>query len=202
MLTQYQRDLLEDVGGRTGYGTALLGWKVQQEFFKDSAIKGVAGLPLTQDLAMTFVEQVYVLVRTTRKISIYRGYETVGLDAPFGKDHPSYIRGLVSQRRPGKPDGLWWTPSRPSMEIDGLRLPEQHRAEHRANSAIKLEWNRLDYYLESELPIGSSIYVGRAAPQQESAAYGGKSLGGGGFQFRLTSSPERALPWMKRYEVK
>ena len=201
MPTQYQRDLLEDVGGRTGYGKALVAWKGQQEFFKDSA-RGVIGLPLAPDLAMTFVEQVYVLVRTARKISIYRGYETAGLDAPFGKDHPSYIKGLVSQRRPGKPDGLWWTPSRPSMEIDDLRLPEQHRAEHRANSAIKLEWNRLDYYLESELPVGSSVYVGRAAPQQESAAYGGKLLVGGGFQFRLTNSPERALPWMKRYEVR
>jgi hypothetical protein len=87
------------------------------------------------------------------------------------------------------------------MEIDGMRLPAMHRAEHRNDAAIKLEWNRLDYYLESELPIGSLVYVGRAAQQQESAAYGGKKLGGGGFQFRLTNPPER-LPWMKRYGVR
>ncbi len=200
MVTQYQRDLLDDVGGREGYGTALFAWKGQQEVFR-SSIKGTSGSPLGPELALTFIEQFYVLVRTGRKISIYRGYESAGLDAPFGRDHPSYIRGLVNQRKPGKPDGLWWTPNRPSMEIDDLRLPAMHRAEHRANSAIKLEWNRLDYYLESELPVGSSVYVGRAAPQQESAAYGGKRLGGGGFQFRLTAPPERALPWMKRYKV-
>ena len=86
------------------------------------------------------------------------------------------------------------------MAIDDLKLSGMHRAEHRSNSAIKLEWNRLDYYLESELPVGSLVYVGRAAPQQESAAYGGKKLGGGGFQFRLTQAPE-TLPWMKRYRA-
>jgi hypothetical protein len=201
MLTPYQKDLLADVDGRDGYGTALIAWKGQQEFYRSSA-KGIIGTPLSPDLALTFVEQVYIFLRTTRKISIYRGYETAGLDAPFGKDHPSYIRGLVTQRKPGKPDGLWWTPSRPSMEIDNLRLAAVHRAEHRDNAAVKLEWNRLDYYLESELPIGCLIYVGRAAPQQESMAYGGKKLGGGGFQFRLTDSPERMLPWMRRYEAK
>ena len=191
--------LLEDVGGPDGYGSALIAWKGQQEFFRGGT-PGAVGTPLTLDLALTFVEQVYVLVRTSRKISIYRGYETAGLDAPYGRDHPSYWRNLLTQRRPGRPDGLWWTPSRPSMEIDNLKLAGMHRAEHRNNAAIKLEWNRLDYYLESELPIGSLVYVGRAAPQQESAAYGGKRLGGGGFQFRLIQSPE-SLPWVKRYRA-
>lgn len=199
VLSPYQKMLLEDVGGPDGYGSALIAWKGQQEFFR-SGTPGAVGTPLTLDLALTFVEQVYVLVRTSRKISIYRGYETAGLDAPYGRDHPSYWRNLLTQRRPGRPDGLWWTPSRPSMEIDNLKLAGMHRAEHRNNAAIKLEWNRLDYYLESELPIGSLVYVGRAAPQQESAAYGGKRLGGGGFQFRLIQSPE-SLPWVKRYRA-
>ena len=200
MLTPYQKILLQDVEGPRGYGSALIAWKGQQEFFRSPA-PSTAGTPLTAELAQTFIEQVYILIRTTRKISIYRGYETAGLHAPFGKDHPSYIKGLVAERKPGKPDGLWWTPSRPSMEIDDLRLPEMHRVEHRNNSAIKLEWNRLDYYLESEVPLGSLIYVGRAAPQQESAAYGAKRLEGGGFQFRLTRPPETALPWIKRYRA-
>ena len=199
MSTPYQRTLLEDVGGPTGYGSVLIGWKGPQEFFRSGA-SGTVGTPLPPDLALTFVEQIYVLLRTSRKIGIYRGYETAGLDAPFGKEHPSYMRNLLTQRKPGKPDGLWWAPSRPSMEIDNLKLPDMHRAEHRSNSAIKLEWNRLDYYLESELPVGYLVYVGRAAPQQESAAYGGKRLGGGGFQFRLTQAPE-TLPWMKRYRA-
>jgi len=76
------------------------------------------------------------------------------------------------------------------MSIDDLKLSSMHRVEDRANSAIKLEWNRLDFYLEADLPAGSLIYVGRAAPQQESAAYGGKRYGGGGYQFRLTASPQ------------
>lgn len=198
-MTPYQKTLLNDVSGPTGYGSALIAWKGQQEFFRSGSL-GTVGTPLTADLALTFIEQVYALLRTGRKISIYRGYETAGLDAPFGKDHPSYMRNLLTQRKPGRPDGLWWTPSRPSMEIDDLKLSEMHRTEHRSNSAIKLEWNRLDYYLESELPIGSLVYVGRAAAQQESAAYGGKKLGGGGFQFRLTQTPE-TLPWVKRHRA-
>ena len=54
------------------------------------------------------------------------------------------------------------------------------------------------FLLESETAFGLLIYVGRAAPQQETAAYGGKRFGGGGCQFRLTDSPDRVLPWMKR----
>lgn len=198
MLTPYQQMLLNDVGTPNGYGTPMAGWKGQQQFFKGPQdTNGLAAL--TQDLAHVFVEETYILLRTRRQILIYRGYETAGLEAPFGKDHPSYFRNLLSQRRPGTPDGLWWTPARPSMAIDDLRLPSIDREQHRDGSAIKLEWNRLDFYLESELPIGTLIYVGRAAPQQEIAAYGGKRLGGGGHQFRLTESPDRALPWMKRY---
>lgn len=59
--------------------------------------------------------------------------------------------------------------------------------------------NGLDYYLEADLPIGSLVYVGRAAPQQERALYGGKRYGGGGFQFRLTSPPAQAFRSMKRH---
>jgi hypothetical protein len=196
-VTPYQKTLLEDIGGRDGYGKPKAAWRGHEEFFRDSTQKVPAG-PLVLNLALTFIEQVYALVVTTRSIRVYRGYETAGLTAPFGKDHSSFIQGLVGQRHPGKPDGLWWTPSRPSMEIDNLLLSDLHRSEHRSNSAIKLEWNRLDYYLEGELPVGSSVYVGRAAPQQESAAYGGKSLGGGGFQFRLMNLPSH----VKRYAVR
>jgi hypothetical protein len=198
VLSCYTQELLQDVGGPDGYGTALVTWKDQHEIFRANDL-GTTPAVLTPDLTSTFVERVYILVRTRREITIYRGYESKGLDAPFGRDHPSYIRNLVSQRRPGTPDGRWWTPSRPSMVIDRLGVSDMHRAEHRASSAIRLEWNRLDYYLESQLPIGSLIYVGRAAPQQESKVYGSHKYGGGGFQFRLTQRPE-TLPFMKRYQ--
>lgn len=198
MLTPYQQMLLKDMSEPEGYGTPLAGWKGQQQFFTGppSPARLTA---LTSDLAQTFVEGVYFLLRTKRKISIYRGYETEGLEAPFGRDHASFLRNIVSQRRPGTPDGLWWTPARPSLAIDNLKLGAAHREQPRSDAAIKLEWNRLDFYLESELPPGSLIYVGRAAPQQETAAYGIRSYSGGGYQFRLTEPPDRALPWMRRY---
>jgi hypothetical protein len=47
--------------------------------------------------------------------------------------------------------------------------------------------------------VGSIVYVGRAAPQQKSALYGGKRHGDGGFQFRLTVPPEQVFRSMKRY---
>jgi hypothetical protein len=190
MLSSYQQTLLQDVGAQDGYGTPIAGWKGSQQFFKGGpGAPPLAALPL--ELSLTFVEGVYILLKTKRGMSIYRGYETAGLEAPFGKQHPTFIRNLLTLRKPGKPDGLWWTPTRPAMSIDDLKLSSMHRAEDRANSAIKLEWNRLDFYLEGDLPAGSLIYVGRAAPQQESAAYGGKKYGGGGYQFRLTASPLR-----------
>ena len=108
------------------------------------------------------------------------------LAAPFGKDHPSFVRGLVASRNPGKPDGLWWTPARPSLAVENMGLSSMHRNEPRSGAAVTLEWNRMDYWIEAELRPGAFIYVGRTAPQQEAAAYGGRKYGGGSFQFRLT----------------
>jgi hypothetical protein len=193
MLTRYQQELLKDVGAPSdGYGQPIAAWKGSELFFKSDRATGVL-TPLPADLARTFVDGVYILLKTRRSISVYRGYETKGLEAPFGKEHASFIQNLVSKRQPGKPDGMWWTPTRPAKSIDDLKLPSMHRAEDRAGGAIKLEWNRLDFYVEGELPAGSVIYVGRAAPQQESAAYGGGQYGGGVYQFRLTDSPERTI---------
>jgi hypothetical protein len=47
--------------------------------------------------------------------------------------------------------------------------------------AVKLEWNRTDYYLESSLPVGVLVYIGSAALQQESTVYGGTKYSGGAF---------------------
>jgi hypothetical protein len=198
VLTNYQTTLVGDVGGPTGYGAPLVGWKGQTEFFRNAGAPAIPGA-LGANLASTFVEGVYVLLKTQRAVRLYRGFETAGLKAPFGMDHPSFVQGLLAQRKPGTPDGLWWSPARPSMAIDNLKLPDMQRAEHRDSAAVKLEWNRIDFYLEGELPVGSLVYVGRAAAQQESALYGGRKYGGGGMQVRLTTSPDKAFPWMKRY---
>jgi hypothetical protein len=198
LLTNYQKMLVQDMSGPNSYGTPLAGWKGQAEFFKNPSAPPQPGA-LAPNLASTFIEDVYLLVRLQRAVRVYRGFETTGLKAPFGMDHPSFIQGLVAQRKPGTPDGWWWTPARPSMAIDNMRLPDMHRSEHRDSAAIKLEWNRIDYYLESELSAGALVYVGRAAPQQEGALYGGKKYGGGGIQFRLIEPPEKAFRWMRRY---
>jgi hypothetical protein len=99
-------------------------------------------------------------------ITLYHGFETAGLRAPFGEDHPSYILGLLKERNPSRPDGRWWTPQRPSASIDNLGLSDLHRGEDRDSSAITLKWNRLDRYAEGQLAGGSLVYVGRAAPQK------------------------------------
>jgi hypothetical protein len=197
MLTNYQKMLLQDLTSPTSYGTPLVGWKGQFEYHR--APTAPPAPPLSPDLAKTFVEETYFLLRTQRTVTLYRGFETKGLQAPFGMDHPSFYRNLVSQRKPGTPDGWWWSPARPSKSIDNLGFSEMHRAEDRDNPALLTEWNRLDYYLEADLPIGSLVYVGRAASQQESALYGGRKYAGGGFQFRLTAPPDQAFRSMKRH---
>jgi len=197
MLSNYQKTLLNDLTSRTSYGMPLIGWRGQVSFYKAPTAPLIPGS--LGDLAKTFVEETYFLLRTQRIVTVYRGFETKGLQAPFGMDHPSFVRGLVSQRKPGTPDGWWWSSTRPSKSIDSLGLSDMHRSEDRDNPAVLLEWNRLDYYLEADLPVGSLVYVGRAAPQQESALYGGKRYGGGGIQFRLTVPPEQAFRSMKRY---
>ena len=198
VLTHHQKMLVADLSGPNSYGSLLVGWRGQTEFFRNAGAPAQPGA-LGADLASAFVEDVYVLLRTQRVLQVYRGFETAGLKAPFGTDHPTFIQGLLAHRKPGTPDGLWWTPARPSMAIDNLGLPDMHRSEHRNSAAIKLEWNRIDFYLEAALPVGALVYVGRAAPQQENALYGGKKYSGGGMQFRLTTSPAAAFQWMKRY---
>ena len=200
MLTNYQKDLLGDLNQPTTYGKPAVAWKNQTEIFRNPSIPVRLG-SLPANLALTFVEETYALVKLERAVPVYRGYETAGLTAPYGKDHQSFVQGLIATRKPSTPDGRWWSPSRPSKSIDNLGLSAMHREEDRDNPAITREWNRLDYFLEGDLPVGAWVYVGRAAPQQEKAAFGGKTYGGGAFQFRLTEDPERAFRSLKRYNA-
>jgi hypothetical protein len=200
-LTPYQKTMLEDVTASDGYGTPIGIWMGCTQLYP--AGPNAARPPaLRIEDALTFVESFYILCSIRRAMKIYRGYETAGLDAPYGKDHPSFIRHLVTQRRPGKPDGSWWTPTRPAKTIDNLGLSAMHREEDRNNPGVLLEWNRLDFYVEAHLPLGSLVYVGRAAPQQEKMAYGGARRGGGGFQFCLTKSSQQDLQPVKHHPAR
>jgi hypothetical protein len=188
--------LLQDLTHPNTYGKPLIGWKNVIEFYRDRLAPPYP--PLINKLAETFVEHVYFLLRTTRRVTVYRGYETPGLRAPYGKDHPTYWHGLIADRQPATPDGRWWSPSRPSLVIDDLKLSSMHRSDVRDGLAISREFGRLDYWLEADLPLNAPIYVGRAGPLQESKLYGGQRLGRT-MQFRLTQPPEQAFSWMKRY---
>jgi len=195
MLSSFQRDLLGDLQQEGTYGTPLIGWCGQKEIFRSSGAPTHVGA-LTAQLSNTFVEETYFLVRTIRAVRVYRGYETQGLTAPYGRDISA---SLVASRTPGTPDGLWWTPARPTLAIENMGLPSEARETVRAGTAIIKEWNRLDYYLEAELKPFAYVYVGRACPQQEKAIYGGRTYRGGNFQFRLTEKPETAFSSMQRY---
>ena len=79
----------------------------------------------------------------------------------------------------------------------GAVLDAPQRAAHGRGCQARMEQDGL--LDRGQLPVGALVYVGRAGPQQESAAYGGQKYGGGSFQFRLSQSPEIAFTTMKRY---
>jgi hypothetical protein len=198
-MTDYQKDLLSTVSGPDGYGDALAAWKGQKEIQRPVA--GVTLGPLPAAMASAFVDETYVLVKLRRYVTVYRGYETANLKAPLGVDHPSFYLGLLSSRFPGKPDGMWWSPARPSLSIDNLGLSSLHRADDRDRLAIKLEWNRLDFYIEGRLAPGTLVYAGRTAPQQDVAAYGGNRYGGAAMQFRLTAPSAQVVQHITTYKA-
>ena len=131
MLSSFQNTLFKDLKAPTSYGEPLVGWDSGAEIFRRA---GAPPFPssVAADLANTFIQRTYFLLRTTRPVAVYRGYETEGLKAPFGTGHPSFRLGLVARRMPGKPDGMWWTPARPALAIDNLGVSDIHRIEPRA----------------------------------------------------------------------
>lgn len=201
MDSSFQKMMIEDLTGPNGYGRILIGWTGQSEFVKDANQPILLG-SLPKELADTFVDRTYFLLSTQRPVTLYRGFETGGLTAPFGRDHPSFILQVLAERKPAIPDGYWWSSRRPSASIDALRLADLHRGEDRDSLAITMKMNRLDYYVEGSLPRGSLVYVGRAAPQQEDALYGRQLYSGGGLQFRLPLAPSRMLRDFKSYSAK
>jgi hypothetical protein len=199
MLDNFQNMMIDDFGGKNGYGRIVAGWKGQAELVREC--KGPLPLGPLGAHAKDFVDGVYFLISTGRSIILYRGFETFGLQAPFGKDHPSFIMNLIASRNPGRPDGFWWSPRRPSASIDRLRLSDLNRGEDRDALAIRKSFNRLDYYLQGELPIGSLVYVGRAAKLREDALFGSENYSGGGIQFRLPWNPHTILCRFRTYRT-
>jgi hypothetical protein len=91
VVTEYQKILINDLSGPNSYGTPLVGWKRQIAFFNNANAPVQLGA-LRPDLASTFVEDVYFLLRTNRMVRVYRGFEVAGLKAPFGVDTRASFR--------------------------------------------------------------------------------------------------------------
>jgi hypothetical protein len=140
--------------------------------------------------AQKFTSSIYALVKTVRPLTIYRFYETSNLQAPYGREHNSFISGHVKKRVPAKMLGGWWSCKRPSLTIDNLGYSDEHRKDDRAGMAVLKEWNRFDVCVEAILKTASLVYVGRTAQQAENVSFEtdhGRTIlyAGGAIQFLL-----------------
>jgi hypothetical protein len=122
---------------------------------------------LGKDAADTFLGSRYVLVKSTRPLTIYRFHG-------------------VSAMAEARLLGSYWTPARPAMRIDRLGYPAMHDST-RSDIALKRAWNPMTEVVEASLERGSWIFVGRAAPQRE----GDHRFGGGSIQFVLPETGHR-----------
>lgn len=122
---------------------------------------------LAKNAADTFINSVYALVRTTRRITIYRFYG----------NSPAAEACIL---------GSFWSPARPSLRIDKLGYSSMYDTS-RADLAMKCIWNPMSKVVEATLGSGAWIFVGRAARQED----GGILLGGGAIQFILPESGHR-----------
>jgi hypothetical protein len=160
------REIVEDCAR---YGSLLRAWEGAREI--GSAPVPVFHGPLPMHDARKFTLSVHSLLRIERPVVVYRFYETAGLLAPFGQDHPSYVSGAVRRRVPAGKLGGWWSPRRPSLMIDGLGHSSDQRQEDRRVLGVNREWNRFDTCVEATLVPGSLVFAGRTAPQAEDRAF-------------------------------
>jgi hypothetical protein len=131
-----------------------------------SAMSPAAPL-LRAEIAKNFLHDLYALVWTTRRLTIYRFYGT------NAKAEASLL-------------GAYWTPARPSLRIDHLGYESMHDTS-RADLSLKRAWNPMIDLVEADLAPGTHIYVGRAAPQSEM----GVRFGGGAIQFLVRMPTHR-----------
>jgi hypothetical protein len=125
--------------------------------------------------------------RTPLSSGTYRPHSHMedGKIRAFNGSMYAYVRarsGLVAYRwfddDKGSFLGGWWSPQRPSPEIDGLQLEGIHKRS-REHLAIKKDWNEMAQILEAEIRPGTILIVGRAASQFDSCG----RLPGGAMQF-------------------
>ncbi len=189
------KDLLTDLSGYGEVLTIRRGPDLLWEHPRDPMAKHVD--PPRPESQSSFMGSLYGLVRSNYPLHggntpVYRfaemeHYKSARISAPYGKDHPSYYRGLIADRTPAVKHGWFWTPTRPGLLIDGIPLASMHRYDVRNASAIKRVWNRLDLCFEGVLPRGALIYAGRIAPQSEGTPFltNNVTYSGGAMQFLM-----------------
>ena len=118
MLSQFEKDLLEDIGRpRDGYGAPVQGWRGPVAIFKDPK-RPLAALPLSSDLAATFVQQVYFLLITGDRLMCTGDLKRLAWRRPMEGITPASGRGssrTVGQAGLTGAGGLRPGPARASM---------------------------------------------------------------------------------------
>lgn len=165
---EMEKIILED---SYGYGQPLVGWGGTREFFRHASTNRPLN-PLPSDVAMNFIDSVYMVIEASRPIRIYRFFEE--------QDH----WGEKFGRKRARQLGAWWSPNRPADHIDNLRLPSDLK-ESRHSIAVKVRWNRFDLVAEAILPKGRQVYFGRTARQTETVGKKNYHYDGGGVQLLM-----------------
>jgi hypothetical protein len=158
------RELLEDA---RGYGRVL--YVAQGSGLAYVADGGCVPTRLASSRYECFVGELYAFVEIQRPVTLYRWYDE-------------------DPKSPAKRMGSWWSPHRPSAEIDPIALGSLHKTA-RSDLALKRSWNAMHSVVEADLAVGAQAYVGRAARQVEDTD---EVHGGGYIQFFLP-------PWSARF---
>lgn len=137
---------------------------------------------LDTDLQRTFVGSKYAQIISRHIMHLYRGFDSINLNsgASFSKTDISPWQGneAFATRRSsimfGNNHGIWLSPMRPTI-----------MEEYRQFAAVKHEWSRMDFVLDTSLQPGARIYVGRTAPQNNFFRSIKSRLSGGAIQIWL-----------------
>jgi hypothetical protein len=156
----------------------------------------IAIKPLSSVDAAKFMANTYCLLRTTRELKVYRGYET-----PRKKKAHKGSFILEESDEQAKRMGRWWSLYRPTLLIESLGLPSDLRQGYREFNAIKMKWNRLDVVMECALVRGSIVYLGRTAGQSEAFREMTRQLPGGAFQIFVPDLKTISLQYVNSWEI-
>lgn len=169
------RELVEDAEGYGDVLYAATGERVDHVGPRGATV--LARLDAREQPA--FLGRMHALVETTREIRLYRWYD----ESPRRRGAP--LVPVAAARAGG-----WWTPRRPSAEIDRVFLASLHK-NARSDAALLRSWNKMHSLVEATLGRCARVFVGRIAPQFDETK--GELLTGGFIQFLIPLSNRHHL---------